>query len=57
MQYLLRYKAGVNLLYPKIGEIRSICNRADGSEFNGNKYLLLHSGLNTESENGDDVTA
>ena len=33
MVILLRYEVGVNLLYPKIGEIRSVCNRADGSEF------------------------
>ena len=36
VQYLTRYKTGVNLLYQKIGEIRSACYRADGSEFNGN---------------------
>ena len=32
----LDIKAGVNLLYRTTGEIRSVCNRADGSEFNGN---------------------
>ena len=42
---LLRYKSGVNLLYPKIGEIRSVCNRADGSEFIRELSLMLCSPL------------
>ena len=33
VQYLLKYKVGVNLHYPKIGEIRSASNAARGSEF------------------------
>ena len=28
VQYLLKYKVGLNLLYPKIGEIRSVCHAA-----------------------------
>ena len=36
VQYLLgKYKVGVNLLYPKIVEIRSVRYAAKGSEFRG----------------------
>ena len=49
VQYLLKYKVGVNLLYPKIGEIRSVCNRADGSEFKRELCLMLCSPLNRKN--------
>ena len=36
VQYLLKSKVGVNLLYPKIGEIDSYAIQQMGPEFNGN---------------------
>ena len=54
---LLQYKVGVNLLYMKIGEIRSVCYAAKDQSSKDELCLLLDSGLNTGSENGDDVTA
>ena len=48
--------AGVNLLYPKIGEIDPYAMQQRDQSSEDELSLLLDSGLNTDSENGDDVT-
>ena len=49
-------EGGVNLPYPKIGEIDPYAMQ-QWIRVQRELSLLLDSGLNSDSENGDDVTA
>ena len=46
---VLKYKVGVNLLYPKIGAIRSVCYAADGIRVQKKLCLMLCSPLNRKT--------